>query len=91
MKYHGQKVNWEEKGLFGLTSISLSITEGTPGRNLNRAGTWRQELIQRPVRGAAYWFAPLGLLSLLSYRTQEQQARDQPLPHRSLIKKTTYS
>jgi hypothetical protein len=26
--------------------------------------------MQRPWRGAAYWLAPSGLLSLLAYRTQ---------------------
>ena len=30
-------------------------------------GTWRQELKLRPWMTAAYWFAPPGLLSLLSY------------------------
>ena len=29
------------------------------------AGTWRQELMQRPWRDVAYWLASLGLLSLL--------------------------
>jgi hypothetical protein len=42
--------------------------------------------MQRPWRGAAYWLASLGLLSLLSYRTQDYQPRDgttqgaEPLP-----------
>ena len=40
------------------------------------AGTWRQELMQRPWKGAAYWLAPRGLLNLLSYRTQDHQPRD---------------
>jgi hypothetical protein len=35
-----------------------------------------QELMQRPWRSAAYWLAPHGLLSLLSYRTPDYQARD---------------
>ena len=39
-----------------------------PGQEL-KAGTWRQELKQRPWRGAAYWLALHGLLSLLSYKT----------------------
>ena len=34
-------------------------------RNSNRAGTWRQELMQRPCKGAAYWFAPHSKLSQL--------------------------
>jgi hypothetical protein len=33
-------------------------------------------MMQRPWRGAAYWIAPNGLLSLLSYRSQDQQPRD---------------
>jgi hypothetical protein len=35
--------------------------------------------MQRPWRRAAYyWLAPHGLLSLLSYRTQDHQPRDGP-------------
>jgi hypothetical protein len=44
--------------------------------NSHGVGAWRQELMQRPWRGAAYWLASPGLLSLLSYRTQDHQARD---------------
>ena len=49
--------------------------------------------MQRPWRSAAYCLAPHGLLSLLSYRTQDHQPRDGTthsglgLPHQSLIKK----
>ena len=32
--------------------------------------------MQRPWKGAAYWLALHGLLSLLSYRTQDHQPRD---------------
>jgi hypothetical protein len=32
--------------------------------------------MQRPWRDAAYWIASPGLLSLLSYRTQDHQPRD---------------
>ena len=32
--------------------------------------------MQRPWRGAAYWLAPRGLLSLLSSRIQDHQPRD---------------
>lgn len=44
------------------------------------------------MEGAAYWLALHGLLSLLSYRTQEHHPRDDSthselaLPHQSLIK-----
>jgi hypothetical protein len=52
--------------------------------------------MQRPWKDAAYWLAPHGLFSLLSYRIQEHQPRDGAnhhgtmgwaLPHQSLIKK----
>jgi hypothetical protein len=35
--------------------------------------------MQRPWRGAAYWLAPCGLLSLLSNRTQNHQPRGGPV------------
>jgi hypothetical protein len=36
----------------------------------------KQELMQRSWRDVTYWLASLGLLSLLSYRTQDYQPRD---------------
>jgi hypothetical protein len=36
----------------------------------------KQELMQRPWRNVLYWLASPGLLSLLSYRTQDYQPRD---------------
>jgi hypothetical protein len=44
------------------TSSLLFITEGSQDRNSNRTGSWRQELMQRPWRGAAYWLATPCLL-----------------------------
>jgi hypothetical protein len=73
MKYPDQI--WGGKGLSAYTSISLFITEGSQDRNSRRTGTWRQELIQRPGRGVPYWLGPHDLLSLLSYRTQNDQLR----------------
>jgi hypothetical protein len=32
--------------------------------------------MQRPRRATAYWLAPHGMLSLLSYRTRDYQLRD---------------
>jgi hypothetical protein len=36
----------------------------------------KQELMQRPWRDVTYWLASPGLLSLLSYRTQDYQPMD---------------
>ena len=47
----------EERVYLAYTSALLFITEGSQDRNSNRAGTWRQELMQRPWKGAAYWLA----------------------------------
>ena len=63
------------KGL-GYASRSVFIIEGNQDRNSNRKGTWRQDLMQRPRRSAAYWLTPHGLLILRSYRTQDYQPRD---------------
>jgi hypothetical protein len=38
----------------------------------------KQELMQRPWRDVPNWLASPGLLSLLSYRTQDYQPRDGP-------------
>jgi hypothetical protein len=52
--------------------------------------------MQRPWRDVLYWLASPGLLSLLSYRTQDYQPRDGPthkgpFPPWSLIEKMPYS
>lgn len=39
---------WEEKGYVAGTSTQPSILEGSQGRSLNKAGTWRPEMRQRP-------------------------------------------
>jgi hypothetical protein len=56
-----------KKGLFDYTARSYSIVGGSQDRKSSRAGIWRQELMQRPWRDAAYWLAP---------RTQDHQLRD---------------
>ena len=59
------KQTGEERVCLVYASTSLFITEESQGRNSNRAGTWRQELMQRPWRRAAFRFVLHGLLSLL--------------------------
>jgi hypothetical protein len=87
VKKHHDLSNLGRKGFIWLMLQSLLIIKGSQNRNSGRAGSWRQELMQKPWRGAAYWLPPHALLSLLSYRTQDHQPRDWALPHPSLIKK----
>jgi hypothetical protein len=60
MKQHELKASLGRKSLFG------SQIQVTPSLREVRAGTWSQELMQRPWRGVAYRLASQGLLSLLS-------------------------
>jgi hypothetical protein len=56
------------KGFIQLTlSTLLFISEGGQDRNPNKAGTgtWRRELMQKPLRGVAFWFAPCDVLAFL--------------------------
>jgi hypothetical protein len=76
-EHHDQKASWREKDL-AYTSTLLFIIEGSRGRNTSSCRTWRQELTQKAWRDAAYWLAPHGLLSLISYRSQDHQARVGP-------------
>jgi hypothetical protein len=62
VKHHDQKQFGKERPT--LSNLCSSLKEV-------RAGTWKQELVQRPWRAVAYWLAHHGLLSLLSYRAQD--------------------
>jgi hypothetical protein len=66
----------EERVYSTYTSTLLFITKGSQDRNSHRAGTWRQELMQRSWMDVTYWLASPGLLGLLSYRSQGHQYRD---------------
>jgi hypothetical protein len=96
IQHHNQKQAGEERVCLAFASTSLFITEGSQDRNSGRVGTWRQELMQRTWWGVVYWFAPRGLLSLLSYKTQDYLPRDGTAhnglgpPHQSLINKMLY-
>jgi hypothetical protein len=66
-KYYDQKASWGRKSLFGLHFYIArnSGQELKQGRNLE-AGPDAEAM-----EGAAYWFAPHGLLSLLCNITQD--------------------
>jgi len=66
----------EERVYLAYTSTSLLLIKRSQDRNSDKAGIWRQELMQRPRRSPVYWLAPYDLVSLLSDTTQDPQPRD---------------
>lgn len=72
MKQHQQKQVWEEGLHLAWIFLSLFFIEGSQGRNSNRAGTWRQEVKQRPVDNI--WSSLL--FNILFHRTQNHQVSD---------------
>jgi len=73
-KHQDQEASWGGKGLFSLHFHIAVHHQRKPGLELKQVR--EQELMQRPWRDVTYWLASSGLLSLLSYRTQEYQSRD---------------
>ena len=60
----------DRKGFICISHLQVTAHHfGIPEQQL-KAGIWRQELMQRPWRNAAYWFVPYGFLNLLSYTPQ---------------------
>jgi hypothetical protein len=86
---HHEESNLKRKGFIWHTLPYQSIIKENQGRNLDT----RADV---DLEGDTSWFAPQGLLSLLSYRTQDHQPRVVPstvgwsLSHQSLIKKMPY-
>jgi hypothetical protein len=64
------------KGFIWLTLPHCCSSPRKSGLELKQVR--KQELMQRPWRDVLYWLASPGLLSLLSYRTQDYQPRDGP-------------
>jgi hypothetical protein len=84
-------------GFIWLTSPQHSPSLGKSEQGPKQEGRILEaEADTEAMEGAAYWPAPHGLLSLLSYRTQDHQPRDGNTHnglgflHQSLIKKTPY-
>jgi hypothetical protein len=73
-KHHDQEASWGGKGLFSLHFHIAIHYQRRSGLELKQVR--KQELMQRPWRDVLYWLASPGLLSLLSYRTQDHQPRD---------------
>jgi hypothetical protein len=57
MKHPDQEASWGVKGLFVLHFHVAIHCWRKSGKNSSRTRTWRQKLMQRSLRGAAYWLA----------------------------------
>jgi hypothetical protein len=64
----------EEERVYSAYIFTLLLSPMDTGLELKQVR--KQELMQRPRRDVSYWLASPGLLSLLSYRTQDYQPRD---------------
>ena len=64
-------------GRKGFIRLTLPYCCSSPRKSgLELKQVRNQELMQRPWRDVTYWLASPGLLSLLSYRTQDYQPRE---------------
>lgn len=98
VKHMTKKQVGEEKVYSTYTSTLMFITKGSQDRNSHRAGIWRQELMQRPMRGAAYWIALHGVCSAF-FLTEPNPTNpgvapstmDWSLPHPSLVERMPYN
>jgi hypothetical protein len=79
-KHHDQEASWGEKGFFQLTlpnCCSSSMKSGLEFKQVRK-----EEMMQRPWRDVPHWLASPGLLSLLSYKTQEYTSPEMVPPTR---------
>jgi hypothetical protein len=65
MTHHDQNQVGEEMGYLAYIFLLLLIIKEGQDRNLNKEGTWRQKLMQRPLRGVAYWLVQPAFLKNL--------------------------
>ena len=82
MEHDDQKAIWGRKGLLGLYFHTSVHHRRKSGQKLKQSWNLEQELMQKPWRSDAYWIALHGLLSLLSYRTQNQKPIGSTTHHR---------
>ena len=95
MKEHDQKASWGGKSLFSLYFHIAINHQRKAGQELKQGR--KLEADTEAMEGAAYWLTPHGLLSQISYGTQDHQAKVSPptvdwaLPRCSLIEKMPYN
>jgi hypothetical protein len=84
-------------GRKGFIWITLSYHRSSLKEVSNRAGTRRQELMQRPWEGPAYWLSPMACLVCFLRQPRTTNVEMAPpkmglaLAHQSMIKKVHHS
>jgi hypothetical protein len=69
----------KQLGRKGFILLTLPYCCSSPRKSgLELKQVRMQELMQKPWRDVLYWLASPGLLSILSYRTLDDQPRDGP-------------
>jgi hypothetical protein len=68
----------------GAERVYLAYTSQCLSSKDIETGTWRQELMQKSWRDAAYWLSPHGLPSLPFCRTQAHQSKDDTIYNNGL-------
>jgi len=75
-KHQDQEASWGGKGLFSLHFHIAAHHQRKSGQKLTEGRNLEAGADAEAIEGAAYWLASPGLLSLLSYRTQDYQPRE---------------
>ena len=71
MKPHDHNESCGEKGLFGFHFHIAVHHQRSQDKDLRQGRNPEARADAEAMEDAAYWLAPHGLLSLLSYRTQD--------------------
>ena len=71
------KATWGRKSLFGLHFQITAHHQRKSGQEVKQGRNWEEGAMD----SAVYWLTSYGLLSLLSYRTQDHQPRHGTIHH----------
>jgi hypothetical protein len=76
MKHHDKEASWGGKGLLSLYFHIAVHHQRKSGQELTQGRNLEAGVDAEAMEDAAYWIAFPGLLSLISYRTQDYQPKD---------------
>jgi hypothetical protein len=81
MKHLDQKASWGGKGLFSLNFHIVVHHWRKSGQELKQDWNLEAGADAEPMEECCPWLGPHGLLSLLSYKTQDHQPRGDSTPN----------